>query len=124
MIIAPEHFDRTVIPESYGFGSILKYELEIILEINRIFELKIRKEVNKSEVNSHKILYGPLVQHGPLSRFYKSKANFIHFPSNIYKPDRTHKNIEASHSKYVELSNILKDCKNKNLMRCYVAACL
>ena len=116
MIMAPEHFDRTIMPESYGFGSVLKYELEIILEINKIFEYKVREAVNKSGVGVHQALYGPLVQHGPFSRFYKSQANFIHFPLDIYKPGYISENIEISDSRYSQLINILIECKNQNLM--------
>jgi hypothetical protein len=78
MIVAKADKERSIIPESFGFGSILSYEYDVAIAVNNLFSHKMQQETGSNQD------FGPIVRHGPFNRFYKTTKKFIHYPLSIY----------------------------------------
>lgn len=111
MILSNSNKDRTIIPESFGFGSVLKYELEVIQYINYTFEQKLRKNRTKPNLS-----FGPIIRHGPFNRFYKAKSKFIKFPLTVYEPNNNITDIPKRYDKYHILAKKLHELSNNNFI--------
>ncbi len=94
--------DKTPVSQSYGLGSILKYEHDVACVINNLFTNAI-----KVENNNLKRPFIPLVKHGPFNRYPKSKLDDIYFPVVAYHPLEGKLLIGSSKERETSISEFL-----------------